>query len=252
MTMPSIRERLFLDHFYIPATSEELAALSKMTSHIRDSVHSRVASGGDHWEGIYISSRIGDYFEIVRYPRASSLGLAFSPAKPQYTDARKIEEEFPELDWKKGSRPTETNRPWFDWFSLTDDSDPVIPPVNAWVMHYHFSHWEQAKIPSGPRVIDRFKRLDFTVGRDHVRALRAQIPWLPGSQSWNEERAVLSLPIRDGHHFEVQLSIADGPGPLSFRSLEMELTRGQDVASGDFGRFSLAKKDEHTIVFERR
>lgn len=251
MSNPSIRERLALDHFYIPATSEELASLSKITSRLRDSVHSRVVSGDDHWEGIYISGRMGDYFEIVRYPRASDLGLAFSPVKPQYTDARKIAEEFPKLNWKRGSRRSDSNQPWFDWLSLSDDSAPAIPAVNAWVMHYHFTHWPQAKMPSGPRVIDRFTRIELAVGRTRVPALRALIPWLPGSQTWSDARASLLLPLRDGHKFEVDISIINGCAPLSFRSLEMEITRGQDVEPGEFGRFSLSKTDEHTIVFRK-
>lgn len=251
MSNPSIRERLALDHFYIPATSEELAALSTMTSRLRDSVHSRVVSGADHWEGIYISSRIGDYFEIVLDPRASALGLAFSPLKPQYTDARKIADEFPALDWKKGSRLTESNQPWFDWLSLSDDSDPVIAAVNAWVMHFHFSHWEQARMPSGPRVIDRFKRIDLILGRDRVPDLRAKVPWLPGSQNWGKAQATLSLPLRDGHRFEVGITLIDGGAPLSFRSLEMAITRGEDVEPGEFGAFSLVTNDEHTLVFRR-
>jgi hypothetical protein len=251
MTNPSIRERLVLDHFYIPVTSEELASLSKMTSRLRDSVHSRVVSGDDHWEGIYITSRIGDYFEIVRYPRASNLGLAFSPAKPQYTDARKIAEELPNLDWKRGARVTKSNQPWFDWLSLSDDSDPVIPAVKAWVMHYHSSHQEQTRMPSGPRVIDRFKKIELTVGRDLIPALRVLIPWLPGSQTWGENKASLLLPLRDGHHFEVRISIIDGKIPLSFRALEMEITRGEDVEPGEFGRYSLTKTDAHTIIFRK-
>lgn len=248
----SIRDRLTLDHFYISATSEELAALSKMTSHLRDSVHSRVVSGDDHWEGIYISSRIGDYFEIVLDPRSSSLGLAFSPLRPQYTDSRMIAEEFPELHWRKGSRLTESRQPWFDWLSLSDDSDPVIPAVNAWVMHFHFSHWERGRGPTRPNVIDRFKRIELVAGRDGVAAMRALLPWLPGSQDWTDSGAVLSLPLRDGHRFQVDISIIDGSSPLSFRSVEMELTRGQDVEPGEFGLFSLRRKDEHTVVFERR
>lgn len=251
MAIPSIRERLALDHFYISVTSEELAALSTMTSRLRDSLHSRVVSGADHWEGIYISSRIGDYFEIVLDPRASSLGLAFSPLKPQYTDARKIAEEFPALDWKKGARLTETKQPWFDWLSLSDDSDPIIAAVNAWVMHFHFSHWEQNRMPSGPRVIDRFNRIDLNMGRDRVPDLRAKIPWLPGSQNWRNAQAALSLPLRDGHRFEVGITLIDGDAPLSFRSLEMEITRGEDVEPGEFGAFSLVKNDEHTLVFRR-
>lgn len=251
MSNPSIRERLALDHFYVPATSEELSALSEMIPRLRDSVHSRVVSGNDHWEGIYISSRIGDYFEIVLDPRASNLGLAFSPLKPQYTDSRKISDEFPALNWKKGSRLTESSQPWFDWLSLTDDSDPIVPAVNAWVMHFHFSHWGQTRMPSAPRVIDRFKKINFIMGRDRVPDLRAQIPWLPGLQNWSNSGAALLLPLRDGHQFEVDIATIDGSTPLTFRSLEMEITRGQDVEPGEFGSFSLSKSDEHTIVFRK-
>lgn len=247
----SIRERLALDHFYIPATSEELAALSKMTSTLRDASHSKVVSGDDHWEGIYLSSRIGDYLEIVQYPRASDLGLAFSPAKPQYTDARLIAEEFPQLAWKRGSRLTETSAPWFDWLSLSDEDDPVIPPLNAWVMHYHFSHWPNSRMPSGPRIIDRFKKIDLTMGRDHLPALKALIPWLPGTQTWHGDRTTLTLPQRDGHEFTVRIDLQNGNGRLSFRSVEMEITRGQDVTPGTYGAFALLRSDGHTAVLKR-
>ena len=230
MTKQSVRERLTLDHFYIPVTPAELSELSKFPTLARDAVHSRVVSGKDHWEGVYISARTGDYFEIVHYPRASALGLAFSPAKPQYTDARKITKEFSELDWKTGTRLTEKNQPWFDWLSLNEDSaGAVVPPVNAWIMHYHFSHWAQSRMPSGPKVIDRFKRIKLTVGKSQVSAMRALLPWLPGTQNWGSKRALLRLPLRDGHEFEVDIAIKNGNEPLAFRSLEMEVTRGQHL-----------------------
>ena len=251
MSTSSIRERLALDHFYIPASADELGALSKMTSGLRDSSYSRIVSGDDHWEGVYIPSRTGDYFEIVHYPRAAPLGLAFSPAKPQYTDARKLAKEFPALAWKRGSRLTDTHQPWFDWLSLSDDADPTFPPIKAWAMHYHFTHWPQSTTPSGPRVIDRFKRVELILGRDIVPSLRALVPWIPGSQRWGDGKIALVLPLRDGHELLIDIRLKDGDERLSFLSLEMEITRGQDIAPGKFGPFELAMTAAHTAVFRK-
>ncbi|MDE2491157.1 MAG: hypothetical protein KGM24_09930 [Elusimicrobia bacterium] len=244
MGTASIRERLVLDHFYIPATAEELAALAPIVYRFRDAVHRTVVSGDDHWEGVYL--------EAVVYPGASNLGLAFSPAQPQYTDAGLIESEFPDLSWKKGTRLDEDRKPWFDWISLVDAEPVVPPPVNAWVMRYHFTHMRERSAPTGPRTVDRFKVIRLDAGAESIPEIRALVPWLPGTQVWEKDRALLALPLSDGHAFRVEISIAAGKAPLTFRSLEMEITRGQVAEPGTFGRFLLSRPDEHTAVLEKR
>jgi hypothetical protein len=252
MGAASIRERLLLDHFYIPATAEELAGLAPIVSRFRGAVHQRVVSGDDHWEGVYIGCRLGVYLEAVVYPGASNLGLAFSPAQPQYTDAGLIVDEFPELPWKKGTRLHPDRKPWFDWISLVDADPPVPPPVNAWVMRYHFTHMREWRVTTGPRTVDRFKTIRLDAGAESIPEIRAPLPWLPGTQVWEKGRALLSVPLSDGHEFRAEISIAPGKAPLTFRSLEMEITGGQDVEPGTFGRFSLSRPDANTAVLEKR
>ena len=110
--MPVINS-LTLDHTYISLPENSFKKYIDFFKEL-NGMHSVVNSSDDSWEGLYLKSRIGDYFEILNNKRNGGFGLALSPLRPMHVDVSNIIKEQPNLDWKYGKRLDGQNRRWLE------------------------------------------------------------------------------------------------------------------------------------------
>ncbi len=246
----AVRNRLVLDHFYIGLDDDAFEKLLPLTQLFKNCEHSKVTSGAESWEGIYLQSRTGAYFEIVRDREVHGLGLALSAAKPQYTDTRKIVEELPELPWKTGTRVDEGGAPWFDWITLSDYLDIHATFFNAWIMNYRFNHRDSSHTVS-PCSVDRFKEIHLDLGRDNVSEVERLSSWLPGTREIKENLIQFELPDREGSSFIVFIHLVDGKSQFRFKSLDLALAHGQNVESKKLGTFLLEQHGDAIRLLSR-
>lgn len=226
---------LCLDHSYINLQSEAFDQLLPLSSRLRGVDHVKTVSGNESWEGIYLLSRTGAYFEILREYREGAIGIGISPMRPYYVDASKITEAYPELSWKKGTRTFKDGQAWFDWFSTIDFTTVTDTIFDPWVMKYHLSHRDSGVASSRPLSIDRFRKLNLELGSSHVSFLRRTSSWLPGVKSFADDEITFTIPDREGSSYQIAIVVVPGDSKFKFKSLEMDLVRGEQLETVDLG-----------------
>lgn len=224
----SIRDNLALDHFYISATPEEFADLLLLQTYLKTGVdHHVVKASDDQWEGLYLDSRPGSPFEILRDRRPGFLGLAFQTTLPTAVDAARIvTEEIPGIartDWHISSRTTDDGQPWFDSIRLSADPITRTTLYDPWIMKYHLRHREN---PSGlqPRVIDRFNAIQLSLGRDYIEEIRRKSAFFPDHSVKIAANSIdMQITDRDGYKFEIHIRLVDVAQRFVFESISFDL-----------------------------
>lgn len=234
-----VRSKLRLDHFYIDFLPTEFRALVPLASIFAGSTHNVVQAEGASWEGIYLSSESGAYFELLG--RRQAAGIAVSPQYIQYHDASKIREEMPWLPWAPtGLMKWPDGQPWFEWETTTPVTKDHHPAVETWTMKYHLSHDpEKTKFHVRPS-ITRFRRLHLLIGESRFHEIHPACEWLPGRNFLGTENCVLEIPCRDGSYFTVEMEKAPGSG-IELRELEMELRPDVFIEPHALSRYSLTQ-----------
>lgn len=245
----SIRNALVLDHFYIGVSDEQFQMLLPLADSLKSCFNKHVKSGDDSWEGIYLSSRTGAYFEILRERRSESLGLAFSAYRPQYCDVMQIKDELKDLDWKSYQRNWEDNSPWFDSLSLGSYCDVQETFFNAWLMQYHFNPRPvDSLVPLSVRAVDRFQTIDLELGKRHLDEVRKLSSWFPGVLKFENDNICFRLPDRDGSTFEVNVKLVDADVRFRFKSLKMRRNPEESVHSMSLGDFVFSVEGDVMVL----
>ncbi len=95
-----IHSSLVLDHFFLSFSEDDFNELHHLLGSLKEVEHRATRSGDDQWEGLYLRSSIGSYFEALK-GEEYSLGIAFSPWRMSYVDASLIVKEMPKIKWKR-------------------------------------------------------------------------------------------------------------------------------------------------------
>lgn len=204
-----IRNGLCMDHIYAGVDDDAFLPLAQWIENIPGGKHDLVKSGDQSWEGIYVGTRTNAYFEMLRKRESGGIGFAFSAVKPSALDGREIVNEFPDLNWKKGSRVTAEGKPWFDWFSLCDyeDMEP-FPPCNVWLMHYHMNHYDwPARRPK--TIFDAITEMAVVGCQEMRQEIARVIPWTPIRIEEGADENIYYLPDRDESELRVRVRFED-------------------------------------------
>ncbi len=242
------QQMLVLDHFFINASAEDFEALKKLKEFIPYGVrHDVVKAADDQWEGLYLRSRPGSYFEILRDRRPNALGLAFQTIDPMILDAAKITEELA-LDWKIQNRKSADGQPWFDYISIS--STELDSLFVAWIMKYYV----RDRKPVGtvmPRSIDRWVSLEMTLGRRHADRVSHESQWFPGTREITNDAIQFTVPDRDGHPFDIRIRLIDGDARFEFKKAIIDLydtTAIEHLTPIQLGSFTLTRSGDSLIL----
>jgi|GEM_PF-6103444 len=244
----TIRDSLVLDHFYINASNEDFDALLKMKDFIQNGFrHSVVKTDNDQWEGIYLRSRAGSYFEILRNRRPNSLGLAFQTFDPMSLDASEIMSELP-LDWNVFSRSFPDGQNWFDSISTMEDPASLGNYFSPWIMKYYIRKAKPQAVIA-PRSIDRFPSIEMTLGRAHLEHVRSLSEWFPGVREFNADFIHFQYPDRDGWSFDVRIHLVDGDQRFEFKTAVIEMYEAfPDFKPLKLGSFVLSRSERSLVL----
>ena len=216
-----VKESLALDHFYINVSAEEFDELKKLLDVFRAIKHEKVVTTTDQWEGLYLYSRPWSYLEILRARRVPGfLGLCLSPVQPQYCDASKILEELP-LKWHTFHRVLKDGTPWFHAYSLEDGKNDNEALFSPWIMHYLPQHRSYSRV-SGPRSVDRFKRIRLKIGEENTERILYLSQFVPLAPEVSKGAITFEIPDRDGFRFLIEMELISGNSRFQFQSLTMD------------------------------
>ena len=211
-----IRDLLCLDHFYVGFDSRTIADFKKLSKLLTRCDYSEVRSGKDTWRGVYLSAADGTYFEMIDSGKDGdkySAGIAASAWKVQYVDLRKIREEEPRLPWESYIRYwRKTRQKWFTGIRL---KDPVsgkkgVRPLSTWLMHYHQLHESNLTLKHTPFTVERFKSMRLTLGADYRERVQQMSVILPGKNHFGRNQALLTIPVKGGREFNVEIKFVKG------------------------------------------
>lgn len=244
-----IQSSLVLDHIYIDLPSEDFDALTKLTNYIKGCEHSHVKSSDDAWEGLYISTSRGSYFEFLRERRPGGLGIAMRLPKDSMLDAREIVRELPQLAWQAGRRDYLDGDPWFDWLSLGDyrSFDTFF---NAWIMHYHPR--ENTKNAERPKcTIKGLTTLCVTLGDENIGTVKELSRWMPGEglPLFGNTFSVM-VRERDETQFNLQIKLVQGTTRFQFSALSMEIDGISYIRPVQIGNFKI-QQAAHELLIKR-
>ena len=245
----SMRQSLQLDHFYINASPEDFEAFLKLKDVIKTGVrHEVVKADGDEWEGLYIYSRPGSYFEILKDRRPNSLGLAFQVSSPLTMDPAEIMTELP-LKWNVFSREMNGQK-WFDALSTASAPFTRETLFDAWIMKY-YQRKTNHKGPKLPRTLDQFQSIELTLGREHVESIRTLSDWFPGSREINSAQIHFQVPNQDGWPFDVRIDLVDGSQRFEFKKLVFDVYDVEslpDFTEMQLGSFKLMRQNDRLVL----
>ena len=118
----SMREYLQLDHFYIDVNEEDFQALKVLLDVFKSDIrHVEVKSATGQWEGLYLRTRLGTYFEILRTINPEALGIAFRTSDPISLPAARVIADIP-VEWKSSTTNYPDGQHWFDAHFTTIES----------------------------------------------------------------------------------------------------------------------------------
>lgn len=248
-----IRKRLVLDHFYLGFNTEEINDLKKITKIFKRCNHSKVKSGKDAWEGVYLYSNIGSYFEMILDKEKYGFGIATSGQPVQYVDVTKIIEKLPNLPWTKGKRKLgETKKTWFEWISLKPfKHKSEYSPFYTWLMRYYLVDWSIKDRKIEQCSIDRFLSLKIEVGKDHIDYIKYHSQWLPGKATVNRTSVEIIIPNRDFGEFKINIKLVPGDMKPKFRSLTMQICPGKSIKLVSLKHFKF-KQSSNTVILTRK
>ena len=218
----SIANALVLDHFYVAVSEEDFVPLTELAKLIRVTIHSKMETKDDAYEGIYMYSRTMAYFEMLREKKTGGLGLCFSPFYVQYADASKIVEEMPHEKWKTKTQYWTDGTPWYDSHTTADYPSFAETLFHPWVMKYHPQHTDYTGFKGRPRQIDRFERLHLTVGRENLAEIEKNSSWLPCVKTFGEKSIRFEISDREFSTFVIDVDLIDGNSRFEFKELLMK------------------------------
>lgn len=223
-----------LDHFYIGVSSFEFQPLLPIANALQGCQHLVVQSGNDSWEGIYLFSNAGPYFEILNERRNQGLGIAFCTT----SETRQIIARMSDLPWKSGTRHRANGSPWFDWLSLGEYLNVKETWFNAWIMRY----CESSKPRTAPAFsIKRFLSLKMSLGNERLDEMKSLARWFPEPFEMENSRVTVFIADRSGDRLKIEIQLVTGNEKFTFHSIDFELNDGVNVSQQDFGVLRLSQ-----------
>lgn len=212
----SLANRLSLDHFYLLLPENKFYSMKDQLVKLGAS-HQIVQSGEDSWEGLYLHSRTGEYFEILKNENAG-FGMAFSATVFYLTETKTVIESLKNYNWKSGTRLTKNNEKWFDWYSTGEYSD-LKTLLNVWVMAYHKRHIDYAEMPFVKSILS-FDKIYMSVGKENLDAIEKVLE-LPLFHSVEKNDSFLSFKClrRDGWFFKIIIQLVEGNQRFAYHEL---------------------------------
>jgi hypothetical protein len=247
----SLRRALVLDHFYASLPADEFQGLLGLIGPFPHAKHQKVQTEAGGWEGLYIYSQSGEYFEILG--DSQTIGLALSARSIQYRNASLIREEFPWIPWESGIMRRPNGSPWFEWCSPSSGENQR-PALSVWTMRY-FNRHEPDTDPPGfkrpsPNIV-RFRHLHVLMGEARFGEIKAALhAWSPGDHVFGDARCLVRLPMRDGHEFTIEFERVPGEH-ARLQSLAMDMRPDVHLEPRAYGPFVLAQKGA-TATLSRR
>lgn len=246
----SVLNALALDHFYISLSEKQISILKDLTEKLNGS-YSKVQSGQDSWEGLYTSSRIGDYVEFLQSRKSGGFGIALSAQHLAYTNVKNLLNETPSSQINIGTRVDSSGEPWLDWYSAVPYEDHENLVFNFWVMDYYKSHVDY-KTRIKRRLIDSFDFLEGSVGEKYLQEFDRAKVILPYETKIESDQISFSVPRRDEFHLDVSIKII--PGESRFRAEKMGFTMysnsGVILGSTDFPYLTSPEANKFVLNFD--
>ena len=250
-----LKNGLALDHFYTGFTHEEMNDLKNLIRFSKRCDHRKIKSGKDSWEGVYLSSNTGSYFEMILGTEKYGMGIAVSSRYLQYFDGSKVPSDFPKLKWRKNIRYwRKTKKKWFTAISLlkTPLEKNISNIFSTWIMQYHPLHEKKHAKTIPQSNVERFHRLVVQAGQELMPMIRYHTQWLPGRHKFRKNKIELCIPSKDGGPFRIAIRFLKGKMQPRFVSLEMSLCPDVRSKTIKMRSFRLVKKENGRLVLQRR
>lgn len=173
-------------------------------------IHKVVKSGSTGWEGLYIYSDEGTYFEILcenqPYIQAGQLGIALSSrhGSPDLkAHLATLESRLDVYD-----RLDENNNLWFKAYSLNDL--PEIPKAYVWYMDYQ-TNYQIERFNKKSNKVKRFKQAHLKLPDATIKELRGfeVLPDFPPPLKFELSKGqsfqIILTPSKDEINFEIEV-----------------------------------------------
>jgi hypothetical protein len=234
----TIRNGLVLDHFYFCFDDKAFADLVDIFGSLPGSKHSKVKSGSDSWEGLYLRMRTGSYIELLKDRRMNGFGVAISAARLHLLNPTRLRDEFPNLNWENGQRVNADGNPWFDWLSLCKYTNHSEIYFNAWLMHYHSNHVTPVqKIDRS--FFDSVLAVKIACNPSMPSLISEQGFWIPGNHDFsNAASGNLKVPDRDGSEVHFSWNSDQSTTGFKIKSMQLILSRGVEFSPVENETFS--------------
>ena len=225
--MPSVHSNLVLDHLYFGATDEEFEEFKLIFSGFECADQQVVKTDTESWEGLYITTRGQNYFEVLRERRVAGIGIAERAFGPLSQNATDITYDFPDLPWQRFERSI-GGKPWFDAVSCDNYLD-ISTPFNVWAMRVH--QRESGRVVKLPKFeIDRICNVEFSAHLDLLERIKLNSSWLNAKSSFSSDLVTLDIQTYYSDPLRVSISL-DNPEPgFKFRSATFGFRRPVEAA----------------------
>ncbi len=184
-----------IDHFYIVLPDTIFLSTKQELEAKYGAVHKTITSGSQKWEGLYIYSDEGTYFEILKDNnsnfKSGQLGIALSSRIPNSDLGNHLASIQNDLDIY--DQLDETNKTWFTAYSLKHL--PGLPMSYVWYMEYKNNYFS-ARFNRRDTVVKRFTRLTFETSEEVLIELN-NFTKLPDFQP------SLKFELATGHSLEI-------------------------------------------------
>jgi len=243
------KNRIGLDHFYLPFSQEQIKDLKKLTS-LPKCKFKKVKSGRDQWSGVYWMNNYGTYIEFITQDPQKNyhFGIAMSAIEMPYFDVRGIRK----VHKNKMSifrRTNELGKPWFDSI-YAKANYKVLPYITAWAMQYLFSnrdqHWSFA-----PSILDRFIEVEIKTSTKIVQDLKKYAFWVPHKMKKSKNLLTIFIHNKDGSIFTVKAHLDSKLKKTQFVSLKAEASPFQEKLP-KLKLFTLIKNQNHIYLKARK
>lgn len=196
-----------LDHFYIVLPDRVFQSIKEQTIRDYGAIHKVVVSGANSWEGLYIFTKEGVYFEILRQQEEGiqgRVGIALSHRDTNF-DSVEYCQKYP---YSLVEVINKVDKPWF--ISISNAKCPEVPMAYVWIMHY-LDEFKESRFEVSPdAIINDFSSVDFYTNQKVIDEFKLYKDWVPVSQemkfklSNNKELTIrLHLAVDEDYKFEI-------------------------------------------------
>lgn len=232
-----IKSLLALDHAYCAFTAEQLKDLSKYSKVLAGLRFSKVKSGRRTWQGVYLYSNVGPYFEFIEGIEKGH-GIALSPPRPTSIDAFLLKKAFPKIKFYSRKIPYD-GKIWFESLT-TNDSKSTLTSIYTWVMRYHVNYnFVKIARPIQHCSIDRLHNLEVLFPKSEAPMIFDQTRWFKNKPIKKGSTVTLQIPCRDGTPFTIKYLLRSNVTRPIFKSLSLSLSPSANIKTKSSKYFAL-------------